>query len=108
MSKPEQAAAGVKAPPISFLAHHEGDDVAVAVTDMEPGETRGAYQDSGRDVVMMVKDPIPLGHKFALQDLGADQPVVKYGITVGTTRTVIGAGEHVHVHNMRSARWQTS
>lgn len=108
MSKTEQTGVGVQAPPISFLAHHEGDDVAVAVTDIEPGETRGAYQDSGRDVVMLVKDPIPLGHKFALRDLEADRPVIKYGITVGATRKVISAGEHVHVHNMRSARWQTS
>lgn len=47
---------------------------------------------------------IPPGHKVALVDLAAGAPVVKYGQAIGVATVAIGAGDHVHTHNLRSGR----
>jgi (2R)-sulfolactate sulfo-lyase subunit alpha len=91
-----------------FLAHRAGDDVAVAVRDAEPGEASGAYLDDGTRVVINARARIPLGHKVALRDLAEGATVIEYGVPIGRTRCAIGAGDLVHTHNLRSARWQHS
>jgi (2R)-sulfolactate sulfo-lyase subunit alpha len=93
---------------LTFLAHRAGDDVAVAVRDAEPGEARGAYLDGGTTVTITVRAPIPLGHKVALRDLAAGEPVTEYGESIGLARSAIARGDLVHTHNLRSARWQHS
>src|SRR5438105_10896475 len=100
----EQIRAAETAP--KFLIHHEGDDVAVAVQDVEPGEGEAVYIDSDRAVTIQVTEAIPLGHKVALVDLGEGEEVIEYGVRIGLTRQPIKVGQHVHVHNVRSARWQ--
>jgi (2R)-sulfolactate sulfo-lyase subunit alpha len=91
-----------------FLVHDDGDDVAVAVTDIEPGPAHGAVLRSDADVAVDVRDSVPLGHKIALHDLAAGDPVIEYGVQVAVATAAIGTGEYVHTHNVRSARWQTS
>jgi (2R)-sulfolactate sulfo-lyase subunit alpha len=91
-----------------FLIHNEGDHVGVAVQDVEPGERQAVYMDSDRSISIMVKDTVPLGHKVALLDLGEGVEVIEYSVRVGLTRQPITTGQHVHIHNMRSARWQNS
>jgi (2R)-sulfolactate sulfo-lyase subunit alpha len=99
-------------PPVSwtlaFLAHREGDDVAIAVRDTDPGTATCAYLESGARFEVGVRAPIPLGHKVALRDLTEGADVIEYGERIGLTRCAIAAGEHVHTHNLRSARWQRS
>jgi (2R)-sulfolactate sulfo-lyase subunit alpha len=93
------------------MAHHRGDHVGVAVMDVAPGPATIGYlddTDASHDEVLEIAEPIPLGHKVALVDLEADQPVIEYGTQVGVTRCPITAGHLVHTHNLRSARWQTS
>ncbi len=102
----EQIRATASAP--KFLIHHEGDDVAVAVQDVEAGEGQAVYMDSDRAVTVQVTEAIPLGHKVALVDLGEGDEVIEYSVRIGVTRQPIQAGQHVHVHNIRSARWQHS
>jgi (2R)-sulfolactate sulfo-lyase subunit alpha len=41
-------------------------------------------------------------------DLAADAEVIEYGVRVALARQPIKAGQLVHVHNVRSARWQNS
>lgn len=111
MSTPETTAsepirAGTSAP--HFLVHNEGDHVGVAVQDVEPGTVRAVYMDSDREVDLDATERIPLGHKIALADLGEGEQVTEYGVTVGLTRSPIKKGQLVHVHNIRSARWQQS
>ncbi len=101
-----QVQAGESAP--KFLIHNEGDDVAVAVQDVEPGEGQAVYMDSDRPVIVRALEAIPLGHKVALVDLSEGQAVIEYGVRIGVTRQPVQAGQHVHIHNIRSARWQTS
>lgn len=43
---------------------------------------------------------IPAGHKIALRDLAAAEPVIKYGQVIGITSQTVTAGQHVHVHNV--------
>lgn len=92
----------------AFLTHNEGDDVAIAVQDVEPGEREAVYMDSDRSVRVQVLEPVPLGHKVALRDLAEGADVIEYGVRVGVTRQAIKAGQMMHVHNVRSARWQSS
>jgi (2R)-sulfolactate sulfo-lyase subunit alpha len=91
-----------------FLVHNEGDHVAVAAEDVAPGKGQAVYMDSDRAITVVVTEAIPLGHKVALVDLGEGAEVVEYGVRIGVTRQPIQAGQHVHVHNIRSARWQHS
>lgn len=90
-----------------FLAHRDGDAVAVAVVDVEPGEARVGFVDGGSTVVE-VTDSIPLGHKVALRALTQGDDVIEYGVRVALASADIQPGQHVHVHNVRSARWQSS
>jgi len=94
--------------PVQFLVHNEGDHVAVAVRDIEPGPARAVHMDSDREIGLEVREPIPLGHKVALEDLSEGVPVLEYKVRVGLARRAISAGELVHTHNLRSARWQRS
>jgi (2R)-sulfolactate sulfo-lyase subunit alpha len=107
ITEPEQQTRPPRSAP-AFLIHNEGDHVAVAVQDVEPGEREAVYMDSDRAVALRVADPIPLGHKVALVDLPEGAEVTEYGVRIGLTRQPITAGQWVHVHNIRSARWQKS
>ena len=113
MQSEEQAEENVRKsePTPKFLIHNEGDHVAVAVQDVTPGQgtvVYAVYMDSDRAIAVHPTEAIPLGHKVALVDLGADAEVIEYGVRIGLTRQPIKAGQLVHVHNIRSARWQTS
>lgn len=101
-------AASSPAGAVDFLAHRQGDDVAVAVRDTDPGAASAAYLDSGDRFGITARDAIPLGHKIALRDLGEHEDVREYGVLIGLTRGPVAAGELVHTHNLRSARWQKS
>lgn len=92
---------------LGFLAHEPGDAVAVAVRDVEPGSAALAVLGAEGRREITVAEPIPLGHKIALVDLAEGAEVVEYGQPIGVTRKAIAAGEHVHVHNLRSTKWQT-
>ena len=74
------------------------DNVGVAVRDIEADEV--ARSIGGQEIV--ATEPIPLGHKVALQPIGAGATIVRFGVAVGIATTDIGAGSLVHVHNVRS------
>ena len=90
-----------------FLIHEPGDSVGVAVADIRAGEkVAGTYlHDHSRSVEVAAKSDVPLGHKIALVDVPDKGKVVKYGIVIGAAVKAIAAGEHVHVHNVKSLRW---
>ena len=91
-----------------FLGHREGDKVAVAVRDLAPGRVEGGYLKGPESVVVDLREAVPLGHKFALVDMAEGEDVIEYGVRTGITSAAIAKGEYVHVHNVRSARWQNS
>lgn len=89
-----------------FLVHDPKDNVGVAVVDIEPGrEAVGALLDDGSARTIKALQPIPLGHKIALQDFTVGDTVTKYGEDIGKVVANIRTGEHVHVHNLKTKRW---
>lgn len=92
----------------AFLAHRRGDSVAVAVRDLASGVASGGYLDGTTIDALQLTEPVPLGHKVALRDIAAGEDVIEYGVRIGVATTDIRTGQLVHVHNIRSARWQTS
>jgi (2R)-sulfolactate sulfo-lyase subunit alpha len=91
---------------LDFLGHRGGDSVAVAVHDVSAGPAVVAFLDASERRPIDVVGKIPLGHKVALVALGEGAEVIEYGERVGVARLAIAPGEHVHVHNIRSAKWQ--
>ena len=76
----------------TLLTLHPNDDVAVALSDLAPGDTGGDGT--------TIRSDVPGGHKVARRDLRAGELVHKYGQVIGVTTTEVLAGEHVHVHNL--------
>ncbi len=91
-----------------FLAHKAGDFVAVAVQDVGPGPAEVGYLDGTGSEAVEVTAEIPLGHKVALRDVAQGEDVIEYGVRTAIASADITRGDYVHVHNLRSARWQNS
>ena len=89
-----------------FVVHHKKDDVGVAVTDISKGEKiEGWNMESNSTFTIEAVGDIPLGHKIALRNFKKDESVVKYGVKIGMCTQDISVGEHVHTHNIKTARW---
>jgi (2R)-sulfolactate sulfo-lyase subunit alpha len=89
-----------------FLVHDARDTVGVAVTDIKSGQDlagAGLYHEAAYQ--LKARQDIPLGHKIALKDFKAGDTVIKYGQDIGRVVAAIRAGEHVHVHNLKTKRW---
>jgi len=80
-----------------LLRLHPDDPVAVARHDLAAGEAL-----AGGERPVAAREPIPSGHKVALETIEEGQPVHKYGQVIGVTTRRILAGEHVHDHNLIS------
>ena len=85
--------------PKKWLWLHREDNVAMSLSDFSKGNV---VQIDGSDIVL--KDAVEYGHKFALKDIRAGEPIIKYAETIGVASRDISAGEHVHVHNLKSLR----
>ncbi len=89
-----------------FLLHDARDNVGVAVVDVKSGQDlTGAVLNNGAAFHLKARQDIPLGHKIALKDLKVGDTVIKYGQDIGKVVADIHAGEHVHVHNLKTKRW---
>jgi (2R)-sulfolactate sulfo-lyase subunit alpha len=89
-----------------FVVHDCRDNVGVAVSDLQPGQSlQGEFLTGGAAAAITANQEIPLGHKIALRDLRAGDTVVKYGEDVGKVVADIRKGDHVHVHNLKTKRW---
>jgi altronate hydrolase len=75
------------------------DNVATA---LEPLGAGLALELGGH--LVTARQAIPSGHKIALIPIAEGQPVIKYGSAIGTATMLIHAGDHVHTHNLASAR----
>ena len=91
---------------IQFLIHEKSDNVGVAVVDIKENEkAQGLFMDTEEKIEILALQEIPLGHKIALCDLTLENSVLKYGHNIGKVVTDIKAGEHVHIHNLKTRRW---
>ena len=77
---------------------NQNDNVAVALRPIPQGETLTV---AGEPVTAI--EEIPQGHKMALSDIAAGEPVIKYGFRIGNAKEDIKKGQWVHVHNVKTA-----
>ncbi|MBQ9647565.1 MAG: altronate dehydratase [Oscillospiraceae bacterium] len=82
---------------MKIIKIHPADNVAVALEDIQKGETVAV---DGASVVAL--EDVARGHKIALAPIAGETPVVKYGNPIGVAKEDIAAGQWVHVHNVRT------
>lgn len=72
---------------------HPNDSVAVALFPLKKG-----------DIVQGITllENIDQGHKFALKDIQKDEPIIKYGYSIGIAKEDIKKGSWIHTHNMKT------
>ena len=85
---------GTPVPARPSVVLHPRDNVGVCLAAAAAGEVR-------EGVPLTVE--VPAGHKFALRDIPAGEPVVKFGHPIGLATRAIAAGEFVHSHNLGTA-----
>jgi (2R)-sulfolactate sulfo-lyase subunit alpha len=92
---------------IHFVVHEEGDSVGTIVVEgVKAGSTlSGWIMEEDKMVEVTTADDIPIGHKICLKPLGVGDTVIKYGVDIGKVVAPIGAGQHLHVHNVKTKRW---
>lgn len=81
--------AAVKRPPLT-IRMHDRDNVAIVAND--GGLPAGTVLPGG----LALRDKVPQGHKVALVDIPAGQPVRRYDVTIGVAMQDIAAGSWVH------------
>ena len=90
-----------------IVIHDPTDSVGVAVVEgIETGQELAVWiMDTNENTSIVAKDPIPLGHKIALQGHDDGGTVIKYGHDIGKVVAPIKKGDHVHIHNLKTKRW---
>lgn len=81
---------------------NRSDNVGTLIDPGKAGESC-ALQGEASGELRLAQD-VPFGHKVCIRETPAGADVLKYGQVIGRTSKAIKAGEHVHVHNVESAR----
>src|SRR5256885_1156632 len=82
---------------LDVIQVHAEDNVGIALRALESGRR---VEVAGRRLT--IDEAIEQGHKFALTGIRAGEIVRKYGWAIGAATAPIGAGEHVHTHNVET------
>lgn len=82
----------------NFIQIHPTDNVAVAVGPFQQGDRLTV---DGTEIT--VQEEIPAGHKIALKNFEAGEPVIKYGYSIGCTSEPVRQGQRVDERNLRTA-----
>ena len=82
--------------PKRVIRLHPADNILVALEDLEAGAVFA-------EGPAPAKEPIPAGHKIAVDRIDTGRPVYKYGQIIGAAAQEILPGQHVHVHNLAFA-----
>ena len=83
----------------TLLLHSESDNVYTCLVTVQKGDS---LEHNGLRI--KAADDIPIYHKIAKVLIKAGDEVYKYGEPIGYASRDIAPGEHVHVHNLESAR----
>jgi altronate hydrolase len=78
-----------------YIRINDNDNVAVALVPLEAGFELA-------DGTVLNED-IELGHKVALKDIKAGEPIIKYDNLIGLATSDISRGDHVHTHNIKTS-----
>lgn len=82
---------------IRLLRINQADNVAVAIEPLKKGETIIVENKE-----ILLNDDIPVGHKFLLNDLKANENVIKYGYAIGHLKEDHKAGDFIYHDNIRT------
>ena len=83
--------------PIVLKVHHS-DNVIVALTDLQKGES---VLFEGHEYIM--QELIPAKHKFYSNDLYVNDPIYMYGVLVGKLQVNVKAGTRMSTENLHHA-----
>lgn len=78
-----------------YIRVHPDDNVAIVVND--GGLPEGATFADG----LTLREGVPQGHKVALVDLAAGDPIVRYNVVIGYALTDLRRGSWVNERTMR-------
>ncbi|HUS04247.1 MAG TPA: UxaA family hydrolase [Dehalococcoidia bacterium] len=90
-------------PRLEAVVLNDRDNVATAIANLEKG-AKVELKIGERTFTTELKSSISLGHKFSLRHINKGSPIIKYGEIMGTATKTIEPGEHIHIHNVVSAR----
>lgn len=79
------------------------DNVAVVLVDLSKGDVCKVRIGDHMKAITAIED-IGFGHKIALQMIGENESVLKYGEEIGKMKAAIEAGGWIHSHNMYCER----
>lgn len=82
---------------MSLILLHPDDNVLVLGAPVRVGD---ALTIDGRSVIAATN--VEVGHKVARHALAVGDKVLKYGAPIGSMTAAASAGDHVHMHNMKS------
>ena len=83
----------------TLLLHSEKDSVFTCMAAVKKSDS---LECDGTKITAV--NDVPVYHKIAKVFVKAGDEVFKYGEPIGTASKDIHPGEHVHVHNVESAR----
>jgi len=89
--------------PADAILIKEEDNVATALHDLEAKREAAVRLGQGEKKVL-IAEPIPFGHKFAVRKIDKGENILKYGEVIGRATRDIEAGAHAHVQNIESLR----
>ncbi|WP_427309727.1 UxaA family hydrolase [Cupriavidus sp. H39] len=78
------------------------DNVATLLDAGQAGDAC-ALEGERQGRLVLLQD-VPFGHKICVADTVAGDTILKYGQVIGRASRAVRAGEHMHVHNIESAR----
>ncbi len=82
-------------PSRAVILLHASDNVAIARVPLLAGQR---VEIGGQSVTVV--NPVPAGHKLAIQPIATGAPGIRYGEVIGFATEAIAPGEHVHTHNL--------
>lgn len=81
---------------------HATDNVGTLIDGAHAGDAC-TLQGEATGEVRLLQD-VPFGHKLCVRATPVGADVVKYGQVIGKASRALAVGEHVHTHNVESAR----
>jgi altronate hydrolase len=87
--------------PVDVILLHPSDNVCVAARRLDRAASVELL-----GISLATSEAIPQGHKIALREIAAGEPIVKYGQTIGFASQTIRPGAWVHSHNVEAGKFE--
>lgn len=79
------------------------DTVAVMLSKSKARDVYTIVDTAGKKCGQVtVNEEIPFGHKVSIKDMKAGSRAIKTNIIIGKTSRDVVAGDHIHIHNVKS------